>query len=372
MAFTTFANNIGLSVAPFIGHPATVNSFLNGTIDAVGESVSFVGRVFIEGGSGSKTISAAGGGKIVWATSISVTFANASTNLKVGIQDYNAATGVEDGAYDVSRTLIPGTDTITTNTVYSHAMDTGSKTISHGDIVVIVIEMTARGGADRVDVNAGNNSSWFPHGIFDTGSGPTRNSTAPCCHIIFDDGTYGWFPGYHGCLLQDVTTLASNATPDEIALIFRLPFAAEITELFAQIGAIATTDDFEIILYSSPLTSPSVAYSESFAGFRVGSTGGSADTPVRCVLTTPYTILANTDYAVAVRPTTTNSITIKYIDFGSANSNFRKMTMLGTNWSYGTRSDQTGAFTQTTYKLPYFGFNFKSIENISGGSYAFA
>lgn len=372
MAFTNFPNKVGAVICPFIGHPATVNSFSNATMDAAGESNSFIGRIFIEGGSGSKTISAAGGGKIVWATSVSTVFANAGTNIRVGLQDYAAGTGVEDGNFDVYADLVGGTDVLASSTVQVVTMESGTKTLNHGDLVVFVIEMTTRGGADSVTVARGNNSSWFPYSAGDTGSGPTKVSTAPCAHIIFDDGTYGWFPGYMGCQLVDNTGLNLNANPDEVALIFRLPFAAECTEIFAQIGDIASADDFELILYSDPLGTPVAQRTDAFTGFRVGSTGSSADTPVRAPLITPYTLLANTDYAVAVRATTANNIRIKYIDFGTGNADFRKMTMLGTNWQYGQRINNSGAFTGTTTRLPYFGLNIRSIENIAGGSFAFA
>jgi|WetSurMetagenome_2_1015567.scaffolds.fasta_scaffold154184_2 hypothetical protein len=369
MSFTTFSNNIGIPICPMVGQTNTVNSFSNATLDAAGESISYIGKIFIPGG-GSKTISAAGGGKIVWSTSISSTFLNAGTNVRVGINDVNSS-GVEDGTHDVYADLVGGTDTIATLTVYSTAMEVGSKTITHGDLIAVVIEMTTRGGADSITVSAGNNASWFPHCATDTGSGPTRAASAPCCHIIFDDGTYGWFPDYYGCLITDISTLNLNSTPDEVALVFQLPFACEITQLFAHIGAIATTDDFEIILYSTPSGTPAAIDTFAFTGFYAGSTGASADTPFKVVLPTTRTLLANTEYAIAVRPTTTNNITLKSLDFGTGNAAYRAMTTLGTNWYYGSRTNQSGAFAATTTKLPYIGFNFRSIENIAGGSSVF-
>ena len=367
--FTYFPNKVGTIITPMIGFPSTINSFTGITMNAAGKSVSFIGRVFIEGGSGSKTISAAGGGKIMWATSSASTFSNAGTTMRVGLQDYDAATGFEDTNWDVYKDLIGGTDTIGTNSVLTTTMASGTKTLTHGDLVVIVIEMTTRGGADSVLVNSGNDQSWFPYAAFDTGSGPTKSASAPCANIIFDDGSYGWFPGFMGATLTDLS-FKSDDTPDEVALIFQLPFAAELTEMFAQVAGIASTDNYEIILYSTPLGTPSAVYTEAFTGIRVGSTGASTDKPVRSLLTTPYTLLANTDYAIAVRPTTTNPIIVKYLTLGSAGA--RAMTMLGANWSYGTRTNQSGAFSQTTTRLPYFGFSFRSIENVSGGgSYAF-
>lgn len=370
MSFTNFANKVGVPVSTMVGYPGYVNSFTPITMDATGKSIGFIGRIFIEGGTGTKTISSAGG-KIVWATGAVTAFANAGTNIRVGINDVGAV-GVEDGTHDVYADLVGGVASLPANTVQTISMVTGSKSITHGDLIAVVIEMTARGGADSVQGMVANDSNYFPHSTFDTGSGPVKSGVAPCCHIVFDDGSYGWFPNFYGCRIEDTTAFNTGTNPDEIALVFQLPFASEITELFTYIGAIATTDDFEMVLYSTPSTSPTVIETVSFTGYNIGSTASAPDSITRALLATPRTLLANTEYAIAVRPTTANSITIRGINFGSANSAFRKMTTLGTNWYWGERQNQSGAFSAVTYKLPYMGFNFRSIENISGGSSVFA
>ena len=66
------------------------------TIDAAVEAVHYTGQVFLEAGSGSKTISSAGG-KIHWRTSGTVTFANAGTTIRIGLQDVSTSASYAGG-----------------------------------------------------------------------------------------------------------------------------------------------------------------------------------------------------------------------------------------------------------------------------------
>src|SRR3990172_6421351 len=132
----------------------------SGTLDAAGEKIVFIGRMYLEGGPGSKTISSAGG-KIDWRTS-AVTWATPGSALRVGIADVDLTKGPpgrDDGTFDVRKDLVQGTDSLASNTWVSTAMDTGTKTIAHGDLVAIVFELTATLGVDSVQVAKTNNNN---------------------------------------------------------------------------------------------------------------------------------------------------------------------------------------------------------------------
>ncbi len=126
MALQTLANKMGMIISSDGGLMGS--GINNATMDGAGESQAFIGKVFLEAGTGSKTISSAGG-KIRWRSG-TVTFANAGTNFRIGIQDV-ASTGLEDGTFDVYADLVGGTDTITGSADQLTAMETGTKTISH-------------------------------------------------------------------------------------------------------------------------------------------------------------------------------------------------------------------------------------------------
>ena len=346
MALQNFSNKYGTLIYPAQEAESATAYQAAATLDAAGESVSIIGRVVLEGGSGSKTISSAGG-KIIWRNG-GATFANAGTTLRIGINDVVVTTGLEDGTHDVYADLVGGTDTITSNTAYNTAMETGTKTIAHGDIVAVVFEMTARGGADSVIINGLMGSYLFPYRTVDTGAGPAKatSALAPMATIIFDDGTYGWIEGnFEHSGTNSANAFGSGSTPDERALIFQVPFKASLKGAEVMLNAVASGDDFEVVLYSDPLGTPTVVETITADPDIIGSTAG-----LYKVSFTAYTLNINTNYAIAVRPTTTNTIGLNQMDFLAAND--RIPTMLGTNWSLGTRTDQTGAFTQTTTSIP--------------------
>ena len=96
----------------FVGVPRTV--------DATGEITAVMGHIFIQGRPTSpKTISAAGGGSITFRAQ-STTFAAVGppSTVVIGIQDVSPTAGPgpqPDGAFDVSKTLTSGVDTISSN-----------------------------------------------------------------------------------------------------------------------------------------------------------------------------------------------------------------------------------------------------------------
>lgn len=327
------------------------------TINAAGESKSAIGYIYLQNGAsgGSKTISSAGG-KIHWRTASPITFADPATNLRVGIQDVSVATGLEDGTHDVYADLVGGTDVIAATSMISTPMETGSKTIAHGDAIAVTVEMTARGGTDAVVVQSMQSDGLMqPFGTTDAGT-LAVSALILYATIEFDDGTLGWFHPYH-CLPgaaiigTSVSTFHVDSTPDERALIFKLPFDARISGAYAVLSSIADTDDLEIILYSNPLGVP---VAERTFTFDASFSSRTASTAVNCIFSSPLKVRKNITYAIAVRPTTINPIATAEYPFGSE-SNAMKSTSLGQNWYLGTRTNQTGAFDITTTTIPNMG-----------------
>src|SRR5512146_744096 len=127
----------------------TLSSLLYGSsgtsaLNAAGYKTAFIGNVYISGRPvGAKTISAAGGGSISFTPGTN-TFADAGTNLRVGIQDADTSNSpvVPDGTHDVYADLVPGSVTLTGGTWYEADMSSGTKSITHGQEIAIVFEMT--------------------------------------------------------------------------------------------------------------------------------------------------------------------------------------------------------------------------------------
>lgn len=353
-------------LTPYPRSPYWASATTAQVLDAAGESVTYIGKMYLEGGAGSKVISSAGG-KIHWRTS-AITFANAGTTLRVGIQDVGA-TGIEDGTFDVHKDLVGATDTIAANSLIATVMATGSKTISHGDVVAISFEVISRGGADSIQVDRGSVTGQnFPYVTIDTGSGPAKNSNgAPTVTVEFDDGTVGWL-GPEWLVPAAITSVAFNSgsTPDERAMIFQLPGRVSFCGAAVNLTSVSSTDTFEAILYSDPEGSP-VALETITVNpnlFAVSINVGFVHIPF-----TPITLAANTKYAIAIRPTSANSINFQQWEYGSGNEKLLRPTMLGENWYLGTRSDQTGAFSPTTTTIPAINLNFDKIDDGAGTKY---
>jgi hypothetical protein len=322
------------------------------TVDANGETCFTIGHVWIPGG-GSKVLSAAGGGRIAWVTGAGVTFANASTDLRVGIQDVSA--GAPDGTYDVYAGYVGGTDTIASTTMHRKAMTSGTKTIANRDKVAIGVTMVTRGGADSVSIDrivaSAQGDSLFPYGI----ANGTQSATIAPFLIVFDDGTVGWIHplplGYNMSTGETVTAAVNTGTtPDEYAMIVTFDTIKRIVGGGMRVGAVGAADAFELIFYSDPEGTPSALETIAFSGS--GDLGG-GDGLVSALLASAVDLAANTPIGIAIRPTSANSITVGFFDLTTGFEAIKKALPYATV-KFAARSNQTGPFVETqTYHLPF-------------------
>lgn len=327
---------------------------LNTTVlDAVGESLCAIFNVFIEGG-GSKNFSSSGG-KIYFLVGNPVTFDNASTTLKVGIQGLGA-TGLEDGVYQVFGEIVQASSSLPENTVKQVTMSSGGPiSISHGDLIAVIVEMTVRGDSDSVAVGRINQTtSLRPYTTQDTGGGPTAFPNTPLCVIEFDDGTFGYTGGAILCF-RNTETFNIDSTPDEYALIFEFPYTTYITEIEACLSINSSDSDYEIVLYKDPLGTPEIIHTEVIDSSISGGTTV-VGTVTNILLVNKILIGPGTTYGLSIKPTsiTQDDVHLKILEFEYPQ--LKRQTMLGLNWSLGIRSDETGAFTEVPSKIPAIGF----------------
>jgi hypothetical protein len=260
--------------------------------------------------------------------------------------------------------------------MYEKAMTTGTKTINHGDIIAISFEMTARGGTDSVAVISHNTVNQisspinFPYKTADTGSGPTRSNSAVCgATILFDDGTLGWLERAYMLPFTSTTqTFNQTSTPDEYAAVFQLPFKCSIGGGYLSIGSIASTDNFDIILYSDAQGTPVAERTVSFDPNYVAAT---VTTGFINISFNSLTLTQGAWYALALRPTTNNDITLVYNNLTTTFGNkYKKPLPFGANCKFSSRTNQTGAFTEVqTYFMPIFGLLIDGLDDgVGGGS----
>lgn len=319
------------------------------TLDAAAEAIHYSGQVYLEGGSGSKTISSAGG-KIHWRTSGPVTFANAGTTLRIGLQDVSTSASPTqgDGAYDVYADLVGGTDTIAANTTHATAMASGTKTLAHGDKVTIVIEMTARGGTDSVGIlyQTGGQGvdSLFPSFTSYLASTWGRVAGQPLITLEFDDGTFGGIftgPSVPGASTGTAVTYTSNTgTADEYGNVFSFPFPVVADGVWSISYPTSNAADYEVCLYSDPLGTPTLIEAVTVDATQVSLKNSPRTHSV--MFASAHTLAQNTTYAVTVRPTTTITVRSFYHDTTTAGA---AMAPLGTACYAVRRLDNTGAFS---------------------------
>lgn len=358
MTLQLFPNGVGV---PLVGGPnggyevSVPIAYTDRTVNAVGESAFSIGQLVWADG-GTHTVSSSGGKMTL--NLGSTTFANASTTLRAGIQDLSS--GLEDGTFDVFDDLVGGTDALTTG-LNTFTFSSGTKSIASGAFVAVGVEMTARGGADSVIIRSVSVQGSIPYSSIDTGSGPTRSATPTQVLVEADDGTIGWILGAPLPFTEDTINLSDTTTPDEVALIFQLPFPARVQ---VPIGFISpeSGDSFDFKLYTNPLGTPSAQRAVSVDPNQTAQSGSINEAVGR--FSPAYDLAANTLYAIALRATGTG-LTLARITMASASH--RAATPLGTNWSYGTRSNDTGAFSETTTMLPRLGLYVQAFDDGAGG-----
>ena len=120
-------------------------------LDATGEQLHYVGKLWLPGGPATKTLSDAGG-SIFFRTGTPVTIVDAATEIEVGIQA--VATGVPargDGTFLTSFTY-GSSDAPAANTFTEAIMDDGTVDLTHGDMIAVVFDMKVRGAADVLNI----------------------------------------------------------------------------------------------------------------------------------------------------------------------------------------------------------------------------
>jgi len=343
------------------------------TIDATNEKTAIIGHVYWSD-HGSKTMDSTS--KIHFRTA-TVTFADASTNLRVGLQDVSTTSGPPmqpDGTFDVYRDL-PGNNgseltSATDNTVTSVALSTsGSKTVNHGDLIAVVFDMTARAGSDTLtlggllfdDRNITPGSYTNLTGTWAVNAGTVMGQVM----LEAADGTFGIISGIPYFSGGSAYDFASTSNPDEIGLIFQVPFKCKIDgAVIVGIGNNAAADA-TMRLYSTPTGTPTEMASYTIYGER--SNNATDDRLMRISFSNEYELMPNTDYCIAIEAIGASNFSLGYITLADAN---HRDANGYNNCRKGYRTNGSGAFSETTTEIPLMAVNISRIDDGLGGGVA--
>lgn len=341
---------------PYVGS-ALGSAGLNvntGYLDASEEKMVVMGRIYIPGQATSKTLSSAGG-KIRVLPYTSPTWATSGSTLRIGLQDPDTTTGPvgrPDGTFDVYGDIVQGTDAMPSDAPLVVTMSSGSKTLSHGDLVAVVVDFVTRNGSDQVRFTGRNHARTgigYPGGSKYTAGSWTREDYVLTHLIEFDDGTFGIIDGgLPDDTRTDYATVDNNDNPDEYGLIFQLPFPCDVNGLMCGIVPKGASADLTFKLYETPLGTPNALVTQTSFGEMMGYTGDSGQGFFPLAKTA---LKAHTDYCLAVKNNgTSDDIWLHRVSI--AHADHRIVTPWGTRSRQGTRNNDSGAFAEDSTYLP--------------------
>jgi hypothetical protein len=225
-------------------------------------------------------------------------------------------------------------------------MESGSKTINHGQLIAVSWKLTARAGSDSVAITAGGYTGTVggrPHGVSDLGAGFVARAL-PIVAFNFN-GTWATLAGVPTYQSRSSTTFQSGSTPDERGAFFKLPFACKVAGLLVRNAYGASSTTYKLQIYSDPAGTPAVISGASKT-VDTDTLVSASTADVLILFDAPVALAANTRYVAAMQPqdsTACGISTLAYASTGTAG-----LHMAGANWTYATRSDNTGAFSETT------------------------
>lgn len=345
------------------------------TLALTGNQVAHIGRLYIDGRAASKTLST---GTIQYRTA-NVTFANGGTTLDIGIQGVSSTAGPlaqPDGTYTVKTTLTGGGGGISANAWNTATMNNGTATLNHGDLVAVVFNMTARAGADSVQVTVFNPESQLnPYipitnvnsaGAWQTTTNVGANRIPNVC-IVFDDGTLGWLDYTIPISAVATDTYSTGNNPNERGMAFQTPWDCKTDGLWALSGVTDSNSGFVLNLYSDPFGTPTNIASVSVLATQGGA--AAANTWVMEALPTEVSLSANTNYGITCLASGTTATRLFNASLG--NSTLRNAISGGTTLRKITRNSSVGSFSSEAAATTIYEIGVRLSEfTVTGGGSA--
>jgi hypothetical protein len=287
--------------------------------------------------------------------------------MKVSFQDVDMATGNPDETADQYRTVsVASSDDnawISTGLITTDGTDGGGKrSVTRGDLLAIVIEYDSYVSGNMNIVNSLPPLD-YGNGCYTTlktgGTWAKTTGTQGCFELEYDDGTLAYsdtlMPGFN-----EAATLASNTTPDEVALYFRFPVGVTVGGAFVFIDLDAAAD---VVLYDTDGTTALATVSLD-SDVRAGTTVNGT----MVVFPSEIDLAANSWYFLSVKPTTTTAVGYRRMTVRATAS--MDMFDLGQNAILATRTD-AGIWGTTTTIRPRMSLLVTKVHDGSGGGGAY-
>ncbi len=328
-------------------------------IDATGEKIAICGRVFFPSRTGTKNITRI---QFMWGA---VTKAGGSA-LTLSLQDISLTTAPlqPDGVPD--QTVAIANADITANSWFRSNPLSATRTVANGDLIAAVIEFDGAGrlSTDSFVVNGLTAAAANASFVFNQCS--TQLFTAawaalagiPIIVLEFDDGSYGTLLGaYPIKAINSHVFNVGTAIADEHAIVINFPFACKVDGIWA-LATVGAASDFALVLYSGTTALETVAVDASSLA---AATARYVWVPIPERQLTP-----NTDYYVAVKPTTANNLTAYSCDVD--NANFWTTQDGGVAVTYASRLDNGSWAAPTATRRLFAGVSISQLDDGTGGA----
>jgi len=281
--------------------------------------------------------------------------------LKVGLYTVDASGDPTATAY---KGMVAGTQAILAtedNTYFNVTLGTQATSVVKGDIVALVIEYNSYVAGNMVITGLSSTNTTLvglPYG--DLYTTVWAKQTVLFATVEYTGGVYyptlGIFPVGSG----GVTSVAYNVdtvTFDEYGIHINIPVPARAVGIWV-ILVLTAGADFEAILYQGTTALKTVTYDGDYAINAVGR-------PFFLFFPTTQDLTANTDYYIAIRPTTANSVTFYAINVPSvaAAAQFH-----GGAGAYRVKRLDQGAWTLETTIIGQMGIILDAFSDGVGGS----
>lgn len=335
-------------------------------IDALNEHIQMCGRLAIS--EGAQSVAFDTNSRIIFRTGTGNIFTEATSVITVGIQDVDLANGPPprgDGTYDVFGVIPSATYAdIANSTTYAVPMTSGTKTLSHGDLISIKIEFTTFTASDTVRIQGLNLSGNITHSAQSILN--TLSNSVAVVPLVLDFEGDNSVVGVLDFVVPPIETFGANivfGSGVEHGMLFRMANNRKIDGVWFDMGL---TDGIncEVYLYTDPLGTPSGTLLGTHDGDVFVSSAGVRPTHLYFP---PVELFAGVDYVIAVKSLGTSTHMPSFgVNHINHLTHFRAFG--GTN-KRCTRSGGSGAFSVTENELFYWGVHVSHIDAPPGGIY---
>lgn len=280
------------------------------------------------------------------------------TDTDFRLETVDGTTGFPSGAlFGTNTNVTVASASITSNTFVLSGALTADASVTKGQYIALVI---APSGSPNFNVALFSQPSTYQLGITYSAAflsaAWSKSGTWNPFAVEYSDGSYAYIVGAIPASAVVDQAIASNTTPDEIALKFTLAAPARVAGMWAMIDPDA---DWDYVLYDSDGTTV-LATASVDATNLVAVT----DRYQPFLFATPVELTAGVARYATVKPTSTTGIGLALFDVPSAAA----MDQMpgGQNFHYAARTD-AGAWAATTTRRPLIGLLIDQISDGVGG-----